>query len=236
MTEKWKDEAWAQDFWFDGKVTRRRVRRLWGAPARSARACWCRRRGAPPSAPPSPTRSARSSRCPVAGAAGGKTALVGLQMAVDRINKNGGINGRPVELIVADDESSSPAVGAPQDAEDGVGGRDRRPCRRLPLQHLPRLHAGLGAGQDRQHDQRVPRHHADHARKCNRYSFRVHDYAPAQAVAFAPYRSTRWARSGTSPMPTIPGASRRATPMPTRSRRTAARSSAPPAFRSAPPT
>ena len=22
--------------------------------------------------------------------------------------------------------------------------------------------------------------------KCNRYSFRVHDYAPAQAVAFAP--------------------------------------------------
>ena len=33
-----------------------------------------------------------------AGAAGGKTALVGLQMAVDRINKMGGINGRPVEI------------------------------------------------------------------------------------------------------------------------------------------
>ena len=40
-----------------------------------------------------------------AAAAGGKTALVGVQMAVDRINKSGGINGRPVELIVADDES-----------------------------------------------------------------------------------------------------------------------------------
>ncbi|MGH7125368.1 MAG: ABC transporter substrate-binding protein, partial [Stellaceae bacterium] len=39
------------------------------------------------------------------GAAGGKTALVGIQMAVDRINKSGGINGRPVELIIADDES-----------------------------------------------------------------------------------------------------------------------------------
>ena len=44
-----------------------------------------------------------------AGAAGGKTAVVGLQMAVDRINNNGGINGRPVELVIADDESS-PAV------------------------------------------------------------------------------------------------------------------------------
>src|SRR5205085_4688354 len=45
-----------------------------------------------------------------AAAAIGKTALVGVQMAVDRINKSGGINGRPVELIVADDESK-PDVG-----------------------------------------------------------------------------------------------------------------------------
>src|SRR5437870_9577585 len=45
-----------------------------------------------------------------AGAAGGKTALVGVQMAVDRINKSGGINGRPIELIVVDDESK-PDVG-----------------------------------------------------------------------------------------------------------------------------
>src|SRR5205807_1927516 len=45
-----------------------------------------------------------------AGAAGGKTALVGIQMAVDRINKSGGINGRPIELYVADDESK-PDVG-----------------------------------------------------------------------------------------------------------------------------
>src|SRR6516162_8133167 len=43
-------------------------------------------------------------------AAGGKTSLVGVQMAVDRINKNGGINGRPVDLIVADYESK-PDVG-----------------------------------------------------------------------------------------------------------------------------
>src|SRR5204862_6440534 len=45
-----------------------------------------------------------------AAAAGGKTALVGTQMAVDRINKTGGINGRPIELIVADYESK-PDVG-----------------------------------------------------------------------------------------------------------------------------
>src|SRR5262245_61880073 len=35
-------------------------------------------------------------------AAGGKTALVGAEMAVDRINRMGGINGRPVVLIPAD--------------------------------------------------------------------------------------------------------------------------------------
>ena len=43
-------------------------------------------------------------------AAGGKTSLVGVQMAVDRINKIGGINGRSVDLIVADYESK-PDVG-----------------------------------------------------------------------------------------------------------------------------
>ena len=37
--------------------------RLRRRPARSARPCWCRRRGRPPSARPSPTRSARCSRC-----------------------------------------------------------------------------------------------------------------------------------------------------------------------------
>jgi ABC-type branched-subunit amino acid transport system substrate-binding protein len=40
-------------------------------------------------------------------AAGGKTALVGVQMSVDRINKTGGVNGRPIELLVADYESKS---------------------------------------------------------------------------------------------------------------------------------
>src|ERR1700680_1159869 len=37
---------------------------------------------------------------------GGKSSLVGVQMAVDRINKSGGINGRPVALVVADGQSN----------------------------------------------------------------------------------------------------------------------------------
>ena len=32
MTEKWQDEAWAQDMWYSGKVTRRRFVG-WGAGA-----------------------------------------------------------------------------------------------------------------------------------------------------------------------------------------------------------
>jgi ABC-type branched-subunit amino acid transport system substrate-binding protein len=49
---------------------------------------------------------------PLSGAAAiiGKTALVGVQMAADRMNKAGGINGRPVELVIADYESK-PDVG-----------------------------------------------------------------------------------------------------------------------------
>jgi len=46
-------------------------------------------------------------------ASGGKTALVGVQMAVDLINKSGGIMGRPVELIVGDDQSKPTPAGAP---------------------------------------------------------------------------------------------------------------------------
>src|SRR5579885_2873855 len=44
------------------------------------------------------------------GAPVGKTALVGVQMAVDRINKAGGIKGRPIDLVVEDDETK-PDVG-----------------------------------------------------------------------------------------------------------------------------
>ena len=159
MVEKWKDEAWANDIWYRGKVTRRSLVG-WGGGAIGAMMLV-----------PAPWRAAFGAAKPYkigseqplsgAGAAGGKTAVVGLQMAADRINANGGVNGRPIELVIADDESS-PAVARQKTSKARAGGQYRPACRRLPLQHLPRLHAGVGRRQDRQHDQRLPRHHADH--------------------------------------------------------------------------
>src|SRR5262245_58191223 len=111
MSENWKKQAWAGDLWYSGKVTRRK---LIGYGAASAGAL-----GAPMLVA-APWRAAFGQTKPYkigtmqplsgAAAAGGKTALVGVQMAVDRINKSGGVNGRPIELVVADYESK-PDVG-----------------------------------------------------------------------------------------------------------------------------
>src|SRR5215469_11622064 len=102
------DDETYEGFWHAGKVTRRRLLG-YGAGVLGATMLV-----------PAPWRAAFGAEKPYkigslqplsgAAAAGGKTALVGLQMAVDRINKSGGINGRPIELIVADDESK-PDVG-----------------------------------------------------------------------------------------------------------------------------
>src|ERR1700685_398207 len=107
MVEKWKDEAWANDIWYRGKVTRRSIVG-WGGGAIGAMmlvpAPWRVAFGAT-------TPYKIGSEQPLSGprAARRKTAGVGLQMAAERINKNGGINGRPVELDIVDDESP-PAV------------------------------------------------------------------------------------------------------------------------------
>src|ERR1700682_6759269 len=93
MTEKWKDEAWAQDIWYSGKVTRRTLVG-WGGGAIGAMMLL-----------PAPWRAAFGAAAPYkigslqplsgAAALGGKTAVVGLQMAIDRINAAGGGHGRP---------------------------------------------------------------------------------------------------------------------------------------------
>src|ERR1700676_4161894 len=98
MSEKGKEEAWAKDIWYRGKVTRRSVVG-WGGGAIGAMMLV-----------PAPWRAAFGAATPFkigseqplsgAGAAGGKTAVVGLQMAADRINANGGINGRPIERVI----------------------------------------------------------------------------------------------------------------------------------------
>jgi branched-chain amino acid transport system substrate-binding protein len=118
-------------------------------------------------------------------ASGGKTALIGIQMAVDRINKSGGINGRPVELIVADDESK-PDVGrrkiekmVEEDNIDvHVGGFLSNICLACtPVFEESKIVNMIGVCLDTTLT----------TSKCSRYTFRSFDYAPAQAVAFAPY-------------------------------------------------
>jgi branched-chain amino acid transport system substrate-binding protein len=119
------------------------------------------------------------------GAPVGKTALVGIQMAVDRINQNGGIKGRPIELIVEDDETK-PDVG-------------RRKVEKLLVEDKVDAHVG---GEISSICLACMPVYDDHqvlnmitvcldttitTSKCSRYSFRPYDYAPAQAVAFAPY-------------------------------------------------
>jgi len=120
-----------------------------------------------------------------AGAAGGKTALVGVAMAVDRINKSGGINGRPIELVIADDESKPDVARrkAQKLVDDDkidvqVGGFLSNICLAcMPVWEEARIVNIISVCLDTTLT----------TSKCNRYSFRPSDYAPAQAVAFAPY-------------------------------------------------
>ena len=182
MSEKWKEQEWAQHFWYSGKVTRRRVVG-WGAGAIGATMLV-----------PAPWRSAYGQAKPYkigtlqplsgAGAAGGKTALVGLQMAVDRINRSGGINGRPVEIVIADDESKPDVARrktqkmVEEDNIDAhVGGFLSNICLAcMPVFEEQKVVNMISVCLDTTLT----------TSKCNRYSFRVHDYAPAQAVAFGP--------------------------------------------------
>ena len=116
---------------------------------------------------------------------GGKTSLVGVQMAVDRINKSGGILGRPVELVVGDDESK-PDVGrravekmATEDQIDAhVGGFLSNICLACsPVWEEHKIVNMIGVCLDTTLT----------TSKCSRYTFRSYDFAPAQAVAFAPH-------------------------------------------------
>jgi branched-chain amino acid transport system substrate-binding protein len=172
-----------EEFWYSGKVTRRRLVG-YGAGAIGATMLV-----------PAPWRAAFGQAKPYkigtlqplsgAGAAGGKTALVGVQMAADRINKSGGINGRPVEIVVADDESK-PDVGRRKTeklvVEDKVdvhlGGFLSNICLAcMPVFEEYKIVNIISVCLDTTLT----------TTKCNRYSFRPYDYAPSQAVAFAPY-------------------------------------------------
>jgi branched-chain amino acid transport system substrate-binding protein len=186
MAERWQDEPWAKDLWWSGKTTRRKLLGLSAAAAGAVGAGML---------VPAPWRQAFGqakaykvgTTQPLSGgaAAGGRTALVGTQMAVDRINKAGGINGRPIELVIADDESK-PDVGRRKTekllVEDKVdiheGGFLSNICIAcMPVFEEHKVLNMIGVCLDTTLT----------TTKCNRYTFRPFDYAPAQAVAFAPY-------------------------------------------------
>ncbi len=186
MAERWHDEPWAKDMWWSGKTTRRRFLGLSAAAAGAVGATML---------VPAPWRDAFGQARPFkigtlqplsgAAAAGGKTALVGVQMAVDRANKSGGINGRPIELVVADYESK-PDVGRRKAeklvVEDKVdvaeGGYLSNVCLAcMPVFEEHKTVWMIGVCLDT----------TITTSKCSRYTFRPFDYAPAQAMAFAPY-------------------------------------------------
>src|SRR5258708_29959007 len=183
MANDWNDQDSSCEFWYSGKVTRRRLVG-WGGGVLGATILV-----------PAPWRAAFGQAKPYklgtiqplsgAGAAGGKTALVGVEMAVDRINKSGGINGRPVELVVADDESKPDVARrkAQKLVDDDkidiqVGGFLSNICLAcMPVWEEAKIVNMISVCLDTTLT----------TSKCNRYSFRPFDYAPAQAVAFAPY-------------------------------------------------
>jgi branched-chain amino acid transport system substrate-binding protein len=182
MTEKWKEEKWAEDIWHAGKLSRRKIVG-WGGGAIGAMMLV----PAPWQAAFGQAKSYKiGSEQPLSGpgAPGGKTAVVGLQMAVDRINKSGGVNGRPFELVIVDDESK-PDVARRKTAkmveEDNidvhVGGFLSNICLAcMPVWEDAKIVNMISVCLDTTLT----------TTKCNRYSFRPYDFAPAQAVAFAP--------------------------------------------------
>ncbi len=176
----------SQEFWYQGKVTRRRWLGLSATAAGAIGAGML---------VPAPWRAAFGQAKPFkfgtlqplsgTAAAGGKTALVGVQMAVDRINKAGGLMGRPIELIVADYESK-PDVGRRKAEklvlEDNidvhVGGYLSNVCLAcMPVYEEHKLVNMIGVCLDT----------TITTSKCSRYTFRPFDFAPSQAVAIAPH-------------------------------------------------
>ena len=186
MTERWQDEPWAKDMWWSGKTTRRTFLGLGAVAAGAVGATML---------VPAPWRAAFGQAKPFkvgalqplsgTAAAGGKTAILGTQMAVDRVNKAGGIQGRPVELVIADYESK-PDVGRRKAekllVEDKIdahqGGFLSNVCLAcVPLFEEHKVVNMIGVCLDTTLT----------TSKCSRYTFRPFDYAPAQAVAFAPH-------------------------------------------------
>ena len=166
-----------------------------GGPSRRAILGWGAVSGAATMLMPSPWRDAYGAaqpyrlgtEQPLTGVAayGGKSSLIGIQMAVDRINKSGGIRGRPIDLFVGDDQSK-PDSG-------------RRAVEKLVTENQIDFHVGGFLSNICLACTPVFKEHQIvnvitvcldttlTTSKCNRYTFRPYDFAPSQAKAFAPY-------------------------------------------------
>ena len=180
-----QDQAWRKGLWYSGKVARRRFLGLGVAAAGALGASML---------VPAPWRQAFGAARPYkigsvqpltgAGAIAGRSALIGLEVAMQRINASGGINGRPVELVVRDDHSRTDT--GRRAAEELVttsridvhqGGFLSDVCLAcLSIWERHKIVNMIGACLDT----RIT------TTRCSRYSFRPFDYSPAQAVAFAP--------------------------------------------------
>ena len=183
MTKDRYEHDGSEDFWYPGKVTRRRLIG-WGAgvigTAMLVPAPWRSVFGA--DAKPFKIGSLQPLTGPAA--PGGKTAVVGLQMAADHINKTGGINGRPVTLIIEDDQSK-PDVGRRKSQkmvdEDEIdvhcGGFLSNVCLAcMPVWKETKIVNMISVCLDT----------TITGSNCNKYTFRPFDAAPSQAVAFGP--------------------------------------------------
>jgi branched-chain amino acid transport system substrate-binding protein len=189
MGKLWRDLTSEDALWTPGMVTRRRFIGLGAAAATAAGALgaallvpapWQRAFGAEK---PLKIGGIQPLTGPAAG--GGLMAKVGQEVAVDRINKMGGVNGRPIELVVEDSEGK-PAVGIrktrkliERDRIDaGQGGFMSNVCIAcMPEYERAGVLNMIGVCLDT----------TITTSQCNRYTFRPFDFAPAQAVAFAPY-------------------------------------------------
>ena len=235
MTERWQSEAWAQDLWWSGKTTRRRF--LGCPPARRER--WARRMLVP-----APWREAFGQAKPFK--IGTLQPLSGTGRPAARrrwsacrwrwtgsTRAAGSPGGRSSSLIA--DYESKPDVG-------------RRKAEKLVLDDQIDAHAGgylsnvcLACMPVYEENKVVNMitvclDTTITTTKCSRYTFRPFDYAPAQAVASAPYLVNKIGKRWHIAYADYAWGQSTRTPTSTRSRRRAARSSAPPASRSARPT
>ena len=236
MSDDWKEQKWAQDVWYSGKVTRRK---LLGYGAASAGALGATMLVPAPWRPAFGQAKPYKIGTPAAAVRhGGSRRQDGAGRRADgrRPRQQGGRHQWPARRAPDSRLRVQARRRPPQGREAGDRGQDRRPRRRLSLQRVPRLHAGVRGGQDRQHGERVSRHH-DHHQQVQPL------HLPAVRLRALPGggdRALSGQQAGQEVAHRLPRL--RLGPVDprrlhrSRSRRTAASTSAAPASRSAPPT